>query len=137
MTAFGSQEWFMRAIRGEIVIPNGVKEGEVSVKVFATNWKLDIRQALQGLIQISRETSSPQHPLHERIQTAQGLRAIANRGTARGNAQGEYGARNLKAKAFLCLSEPEFYTLQYERLHLRDCIALISRVWESFASDGH
>jgi hypothetical protein len=37
ITAFGSQEWLMRATRGDTVIPSGVKEGEVRVKVFVMN----------------------------------------------------------------------------------------------------
>lgn len=37
MTAFGSQEWFVSATEGHIQIPIGVKENEVSVKVFVAN----------------------------------------------------------------------------------------------------
>ena len=49
-TEFGSQEWLMRAIKGETVIPRGIKEGDVRVKVFATNWKADVSHVSLGLV---------------------------------------------------------------------------------------
>ena len=37
-TAFGSQEWLIRAISGETVTPKGVSDGDVRVNVFVVNW---------------------------------------------------------------------------------------------------
>ena len=39
----------MRAIKGETVIPSGVKDGDVRVNVFATNWKANVSNVSQGL----------------------------------------------------------------------------------------
>jgi len=37
MTAFGSQEWLIRAMSGEIETPSGVKEGVEIVNAFVMN----------------------------------------------------------------------------------------------------
>jgi hypothetical protein len=37
MTAFGSQEWLIKAMAGEIEAPIGVKVGVVTAKVLVTN----------------------------------------------------------------------------------------------------